>query len=198
MNNFIKVLVLSELNMYNTNMKSEQYYYNEKAVYKLSSYVLWTVKYKRQLLKDNAAVRLKEMITETCRQEGIGILEMNIHPSYVLLHIEYNPTLSLDSIVRDIKRYTAPRLRREFAALRSKLPAMWSLYYFAANESPTEEEITEYMATQPTSQRNENDERMVSMYQEDHNRIIAAYAERINDFYKNRKDKQNDNTENKQ
>ena len=85
MNNFIKVLVLSELNMYNTNMKSEQYYYNEKAVYKLSSYVLWTVKYKRQLLKDNVAVRLKEMITETCRQEGIGIPEMNIIQRYRLI-----------------------------------------------------------------------------------------------------------------
>ena len=169
-------------------MKREQYYYNEKAVYKLSSYVLWTVKYKRQLLKDNVAVRLKEMITETCRQEGIGILEMNIHPSYVLLHIEYNPTLSLDSIVRDIKRYTAPRLRREFAALRSKLPAMWSLYYFAANERPTEEEIAEYMATQPTSQRNENDERMVSMYNEDQKRIVAAYAERMHKFMESKRD----------
>ena len=75
---------------------------------------------------------------------------------------------------------------------------MWSSYYFASNKAPTEKEIEDYMFTQPTSQRNENDERMVSMYNEDHNRIIAAYAERINDFYKNRKDKQNDNTENKQ
>lgn len=59
---------------------------------------------------------------------------------------------------------------------------MWSSYYFAANKAPTAQQIADYLATQPTSQRNENDERMVSMYSKDHNRIILAYAERMNKF----------------
>lgn len=163
-------------------MKREEYYYNEKVVYKLSSYVLWTVKYKRQVLTGDVVVRLKEMITDACSGIGVGILKMDIQPSYVLLNIEYNPTLSVDSIVKDIKKYTAPELRKEFAELKSKLPSMWSSYYFAANKAPTAQQIADYLATQPTSQRNENDERMVSMYSKDHNRIILAYAERMNKF----------------
>lgn len=198
MNNFKKYLYYVDDYVYNTDMKTEEFNYKEKVVYKLSSYVLWSVKYKRQVLKDDIAARMKEMITESCRQIGVGILEMDIQPSYVSLHIEYNPTLCVDEIVKDIKKYTAPRIRKEFEPLRSKLPAMWSSYYFAADRKPTEIEIAGYMATQPTSQRNENDERMVSMYKEDHNRIIAAYAARINDFYKNRKERQNENSENKQ
>lgn len=164
MNNFKKYLYYVDDYVYNTDMKTEEFYYKEKVVYKLSSYVLWSVKYKRQVLKDDIAARMKEMITESCRQIGVGILEMDIQPSYVSLHIEYNPTLCVDEIVKDIKKYTAPRIRKEFEPLRSKLPAMWSSYYFAADRKPTEIEIAGYMATQPTSQRNENDERMVSMY----------------------------------
>ena len=38
------------------------------------------------------------------------------------------------------------------------------------------------MSTQPTSQRNENDERMVSMYAENQEKIVAAYAEKMNKF----------------
>lgn len=179
-------------------MKREQYYYSEKMVYSLSSYVLWSVKYKRKVLTGDIAHRLKEMIEQACDEIGVGILQMDIKQSYVLLRIEYNPSLSVDCIVKEIKKFTAPRIRKEFTELRSRLPAMWSSYYFASNKAPTEKEIEDYMFTQPTSQRNENDERMVSMYKEDHNRIIAAYAARINDFYKNRKERQNENSENKQ
>ena len=149
---------------YNTYMKRKQYYYNKKAVYNLSSYVLWTVKYKRKVLKDDIAVRLKEMIIEACRQLEVGILEMDIQPSYVLLHIEYNPTICIEEIVRIIKKETGRRIRNEFAPLKSKLPAMWSMYYYAADNAPDEKEIEEYMATQPTSQRNENNEKMVEAY----------------------------------
>lgn len=163
-------------------MKKQQYYYNEKEVYKLSSYVLWSVKYKRKVLTGDIADRLKEMITQACSEIGVVILEIDIQPAYVLLCIDYSPTCSIDSIVKDIKRFTAPKIRKEFAELRSKLPAMWSQYYFAANKAPTKEEIDEYMSTQPTSQRNENDERMVSMYAENQKKIVAAYAEKMNKF----------------
>lgn len=178
-------------------MKRKEYYYNEKVVYKLSCFVMWTVKYKRQVLTGDIAVRLKEMIIEACGGIGVGILKMDIQPSYVLLHIEYNPTLSVDSIVKDIKKYTAPGLRKEFAELKSKLPSMWSSYYFAANKAPTAQQISDYLDTQPTSQRNENDERMVSMYAEDQNKIIAAYAERMNKFIELRKRQTNDKTDGK-
>ena len=163
-------------------MKKQQYYYNEKVVYKLSSYVLWSVKYKRKVLTGDIADRLKEMITQACSEIGVVILEIDIQPAYVLLCIDYSPTCSIDSIVKDIKRFTAPKIRKEFAELRSKLPAMWSSYYFAANKAPTKEEIDEYMSTQPTSQRNENGERMVSMYAENQEKIVAAYAEKMNKF----------------
>lgn len=107
-------------------MKKQQYYYNEKVVYKLSSYVLWSVKYKRKVLTGDIADRLKEMITQACSEIGVVILEIDIQPAYVLLCIDYSPTCSIDSIVKDIKRFTAPKIRKEFAELRSKLPAMWS------------------------------------------------------------------------
>ena len=178
-------------------MKRKEYYYSEKMVYKLSSYVLWSVKYKRKVLTGDIADRLKEMIMQACGEIGVGILEMDIQPSYVLLCIEYNPLLCIDNIVKDIKRFTAPRIRNEFSELRSKLPAMWSSYYFAANKAPTAQQIADYLATQPTSQRNENDERMVSMYAEDQNKIITAYAERMNKFIELRKRQANDKTDEK-
>lgn len=169
-------------------MKREQYYYSEKMVYSLSSYVLWSVKYKRKVLTGDIAHRLKEMIEQACDEIGVGILQIDIKQSYVLLRIEYNPSLSVDCIVKEIKKFTAPRIRKEFAELRSRLPAMWSSYYFASNKAPTEKEIEDYMFTQPTSQRNENDERMVSMYSEDHKRIVAAYAERMHKFMESKRD----------
>ena len=173
--------------VYNTYMKREQYYYSEKMVYSLSSYVLWSVKYKRKVLTGDIAHRLKEMIEQACDEIGVGILQMDIKQSYVLLRIEYNPSLSVDCIVKEIKKFTAPRIRKEFTELRSRLPAMWSSYYFASNKAPTEKEIEDYMFTQPTSQRNENDERMVSMYNEDQKRILAAYAERMNKFMESKR-----------
>lgn len=128
-----------------------------------------------------------KMIEQACDEIGVGILQMDIKQSYVLLRIEYNPSLSVDCIVKEIKKFTAPRIRKEFTELRSRFPAMWSSYYVASNKAPTEKEIEDYMFTQQTSQRNENDERMVSMYNEDQKRILAAYAERMNKFMESKR-----------
>ena len=96
------------------------------------------------------------------------------------MRISYHPALSIGEIVRMLKKSINP-IMVEFPEIKSKLPSLWSSYYMASDDAIIKEDIEDYMETQPTSQRNENDSKMIARYTpltEEEKRILA-YADMI-------------------
>ena len=101
-------------------------------VYSCKYHVVWCPKYRRKVLVNGIAVRLKELIEEICCELRIDVIEMEIMPDHVHLLMEVDPQFGFHKAVKQIKGRTSRILRQEFGTLRSRLPSLWTNSYFVS------------------------------------------------------------------
>lgn len=93
------------------------------------------------MLGEAVETRLKELIAETAEEYGITVHTMEVMPDHVHLFVEADPTLSVAEIVNRFKGRSSRVLRQEFAALRSRLPTLWSRSYYAGSVGAVSESV---------------------------------------------------------
>ena len=106
-----------------------KYKSNNNVVYSCKYHVVWCPKYRRKVLVNGIAVRLKELIEEICCELRIDVIEMEIMPDHVHLLMEVDPQFGIHKAVKQIKGRTSRILRQEFGTLRSRLPSLWTNSY---------------------------------------------------------------------
>lgn len=112
-------------------MVDTRYRKNAGAVYSLKYHIVFCPKYRRPVLVDDIADRLKELLTEKAQELEAEIHAMEVMPNHVHLFVESDPTLAVSHIVAQLKGYTSRELREEFDYLRRVLPSLWSRSYYA-------------------------------------------------------------------
>ena len=109
-----------------------KYKSNNNVVYSCKYHVVWCPKYRRKVLVNGIAVRLKELIEEICCELRIDVIEMEIMPDHVHMLMEVDPQFGIHKAVKQIKGRTSRILRQEFGTLRSRLPSLWTNSYFVS------------------------------------------------------------------
>lgn len=133
---------------------NREYKTNNNVVYSCKYHVVWCPKYRRKVLTDEIAVRLKELFFEYSKKISVDILELEVMPDHVHLLLEVDPQFGVHRTVKAFKGYTSKHLRAEFPVLGSKLPSLWTNSYFVATVGgATLDVIKEYIESQKTSQR---------------------------------------------
>lgn len=102
------------------------------AVHSLGYHVVWCPKYRRPVLVDDIAVRLRELLHQVADEQGWTIEALELMPDHVHLFVRCGPDTSPARIANRFKGRTSRVLRSEFGSLRSRLPTLWSKSYFAA------------------------------------------------------------------
>ena len=110
-----------------------RYRQNAGATYSLKYHIVWCPKYRRPVLVDAVADRLRALLAEKCGELGVEIRALEVMPDHVHLFAEGDPTRSVAEIVNRLKGYTSRVLREEFPPLRSRLPTLWSRNYYAGS-----------------------------------------------------------------
>lgn len=129
---------------------------NNNIAYSCKYHVVWCPKYRRKVLVGNIETRLKEIITQTCADLSIEIIEMELMPDHVHLLIEVDPQFGIHKAVKQMKGISSHILREEFPELRTKLPTLWTNSYFVSTVGGAPlEVIKQYIESQKTSQRQE-------------------------------------------
>lgn len=105
---------------------TKQYKSDNHLVYSCQYHVIFCPKYRRPVLKERIAERLKELILEKQKEYEYEILDMEILPDHVHLLLYVNLKIGIFRIVNKIKGYTSRVLREEFPELRRKLPTLWT------------------------------------------------------------------------
>jgi len=122
---------------------------NVGAVFNLKLHIVWCPKYRRKVLTELIAQRLKQLLYEKADELEFTIHALEIMPDHVHLFLEHDPTRCVAEIANRFKGYSSRVLRREFPELRRKLPTLWSRSYFAASiGSATETAIRKYIEEQ--------------------------------------------------
>ena len=101
-------------------------------VYSCKYHVVWCPKYRRKVLVDKVAIRLKELVQSICIERNFDLIEMEVMPDHVHLLIEVDPQFGIHKAVKLIKGTTSRVLRQEFPWLRSRIPSLWTNSYFVS------------------------------------------------------------------
>ena len=109
-----------------------EYKSNNNVVYSCKYHVVWCPKYRRPVLVEGVAERLKELIRETCSRLNTDLLEMEVMPDHVHLLIEVDPQFGIHKAVKRLKGHSSRILREEFPWLRSRIPSLWTNSYFVS------------------------------------------------------------------
>ena len=103
---------------------------NKGSVYNVAYHIIWCPKYRRPVLVDDVAVRLKILLYEQAAKYGWIIEAMEVMPDHLHVFIKANPIDPVARIVAQLKGYTSHVLRNEFSHLRTKLPTLWTRSYY--------------------------------------------------------------------
>ena len=102
----------------------EKFKSNKNIVYSCKYHVIFCPKYRRKVLVNAIASRLKELLTQIAIDIKVEILEMEIMPDHLHLLIEVDPQLGVHRVVKRFKGATSRYLRLEFPQLKSRLPSL--------------------------------------------------------------------------
>jgi len=122
-------------------MTNERWTTSNKAVYNIGYHLIWCPKYRRKVLIDAVETRLKELLIAKATELGITIETMEVMPDHVHLFIKSPPILAPHFIVQQLKGYTSYALRKEFPALKSRIPTLWTRSYYCESIGHISDEI---------------------------------------------------------
>ena len=115
---------------------------NRNGVYSCKYHIVWCSKYRRKVLIDLIAARLKTILREIAAEHQATVLELEITPAlacgasvpdHVHLLCEVDPQYGIHRLVRQMKGRSSHLLRQEFPTLRSRLPTLWTNSYFVSS-----------------------------------------------------------------
>lgn len=110
-------------------------------VYKNQFHVIWTVKYRKELLTGKIEERLKEIICEVCQEKEIELKAIEVMPDHVHVFIDVDPRQALHLLIKAFKGRTSNKLRKEFKILTTRVPSLWTRSYFCCTVGHISEEV---------------------------------------------------------
>ena len=111
----------------NTEFKS-----NKNITYSCRYHVVWCPKYRRKVLLDDVAERLKEILIEVISETHSDLVELEVMSDHVHVLVGVDPQFGIHSLVKLMKGRSSRLLRREFPKVKSRLPTLWTNSYFVA------------------------------------------------------------------
>ena len=131
-----------------------KYKSNHNVVYSCKYHIVWCPKYRRKVLVDSVAVRLKELISSMSQEFQVELIDLEIMPDHVHLLVDVDPQFGVHDFIKRIKGRTSRILRKEFPHLTTKLPTLWTNSYFVSTVGGAPLAIVKkYIESQKTSQR---------------------------------------------
>ena len=121
------------------------------SVYDLKYHVVWITKYRKSVLRGEIAVRLRELVRQTCASLDVYILSGHVAADHVHLLVSVPPQLSVSDLMQRVKGRSSRKLMQEFNELRRQFwgKHIWARGYFAASSgNVTDDIIQQYIESQ--------------------------------------------------
>ncbi len=76
------------------------------------------------------AGRLKEILHDKASELDIEIASLEVMPDHVHIFVKAKPVHASQYLINQFKGYSSFVLRKEFPALKSRLPTLWTRNYY--------------------------------------------------------------------
>ena len=124
------------------------YRYGSHTVFDIEYHFVWVTKYRYKVLQGDVALRVRELVRQTCEAFEIRILSGAVSKDHVHILVSAPPTMAPSEIMRRIKGRSASKLFEEFPPLKKRYWGrhFWARGYFCATVGKmTDEMIKEYI-----------------------------------------------------
>jgi putative transposase len=124
------------------------YRFGSHTVFNIEYHFVWVTKYRYHVLKGDIALRVRELVRQTCEAFEIRILSGVVSKDHVHLFVSAPPTMAASEIARRIKGRTATKLFEEFPMLKKRYWGrhFWARGYFCVTSGQvTDEMIKNYL-----------------------------------------------------
>ena len=121
------------------------------SVYDLKYHIVWITKYRKPVLRGEVAIRLRELVRQTCATLDVYIVSGHVSKDHVHLLVSIPPNLSVSDFVQRVKGRSSRRMMDEFNELRRQFWGrhLWARGYFAASTgNVTDEIVKQYIESQ--------------------------------------------------
>ncbi len=119
------------------------------AAYDTAYHLVWSPKYRKEILKGALAERVEQMFREIAEVYDITIDEMEVSPDHVHLFCSFPPRYSIAQVVTRFKSLSARAVFRELPQVKRQLwgGEFWESGYFArtVGDKVTAEVIRKYI-----------------------------------------------------
>ena len=136
-----------------------KYRYGSHTIYNVEYHFVWVTKYRYQVLKGDVALRLRELVRQTCEAFEIEIKSGVVSNDHVHIMVSAPPHLAPSEIMRRVKGRSAKKLFEEFPVLKKRYwgKHFWARGYFCVTVGQmTEEMIANYLEHHFESNPNDN------------------------------------------
>jgi putative transposase len=118
------------------------------STHQLHVHLVWSTKYRYEVLRGDIQVRCRDLIRQTCDTLDIQILKGVVSKDHIHLHLSYPPKLSISDILKRLKGRSAKILLLEYSELKKRYWGghLWGIGYGAwSTGNITDEMIQEYL-----------------------------------------------------
>ena len=119
------------------------------AVYDTLYHLVWSPKYRRDVLQGEVQQRVRELFVDIAEQYDITIEEMEVSPDHIHIFCSFPPRYSIAQVVTRFKSLSARAIFREFPRVKRRLwgGELWEDGYFArtVGDKVTAEVIRRYI-----------------------------------------------------
>ena len=127
--------------------------------YKIEYHFVWITKYRYQVLNGEVALRLRELVRQTCAIFDIEIIRGVVSKDHIHVLVSAPPTISPSEIMRRVKGRTSTKLFQEFPHLKKRYWGrhFWARGYFCITAGElTKQMIEEYLEHHFEAKENPN------------------------------------------
>ena len=105
---------------------------NNNVTYSCIFHIVWCPKYRRSVLIEDVAERLKQILREVAQETRCDLIELEVMPDHVHVLVGIDPQFGVHRLTKRMKGRSSRLLRQEFPKLRSRLPTLWTNSYFVS------------------------------------------------------------------
>ncbi len=124
------------------------YRYGSHTVFNIEYHFVWVTKYRYRVLQGDIALRLRELIRQTCDAFEIRIISGVVSKDHVHIFVSAPPSMAPSEIMRRIKGRSAAKLFEEFPHVKKRYWGrhFWGRGYFCATSGQvTDDMIKSYL-----------------------------------------------------
>jgi putative transposase len=128
-----------------------EYRKGSHCIYDITYHVVWVTKYRYRVLTGEVALRLRELLRQSCESRDVTIVRGSISKDHVHMLLSCPPVYAPAKIVQWLKGRSSRLMQAEFVALKRRYwgQHLWARGYFCGTVGAvTEEMIKRYVEGQ--------------------------------------------------